>query len=243
MKEVKPIKLGYSVWLFLIPGLVFYMLVKIVMPYLSKTIEINDLLLWTILGTLFLFGPLFFLSLLLLKHDGYPLNWETVSARFRLRPMVGRDWLWIVGGMAVSTVMTGIIVGIWALSPIPFDASELRGISPIPVTRLVGAARWIFVPMLVLFFFNYFGEEFMWRGYILPRQEVALGKYAWLVNAGLHMVFHFLFGLKALILFAPYMLLMPYVVYKTKNTYNSIIIHALLGMPIMILVSLGVITA
>jgi membrane protease YdiL (CAAX protease family) len=157
--------------------------------------------------------------------------------------MTREDWLWILGGLVVCTAITGVVVTIWAVSPLPFDIDELKRLSPIPVAPLIGPERWIFIPMLVLLFFNYFGEEFLWRGYILPRQEVALGKWAWLANAGLHMVFHLVFSLKMLVLFMPYMLLMPYVVHKTKNTYNSIIIHALLGAPTMILVSLGVVTA
>lgn len=243
IKEIKPIRMSYSTVLFLIPSIVFYLLVKVLMPYLLRIVNINGVLLWTIIGTLLLFGPLFLLSLILLRGDGYQLNWEMISTRFRLKRMRKEDWLWIFGGLVVCTAITGSILGIWALSPIPFDVNELREFSPIPMKRLEGAELLIIIPMLVLFFFNYVGEEFMWRGYILPRQEVALGKYAWLVNSGLHMVFHFLFGLKVLILSAPYMLLLPFVVYKTKNTYDSIIIHALLGAPTMILVSLGVITS
>ena len=243
MKEVKPINMGYAILLFLIPGIVFYFLVKVLMPYLLRTIDMNGVLLWTIIGTLFLFGPLFVLALLLMKTDGYELDWKTISARFRLKKMDNKDWLWILGGLLVCSAISGIILAVWKLSPVPLDLNELRQISPISMRRLEGPELLIFIPMLVLFFFNYFGEEFMWRGYILPRQEAALGKYAWLVNAGLHLVFHFLFGLKALIPFAPFVLLMPYVVYKTRNTFTSIIIHALLGAPIMILVSLGVITS
>jgi membrane protease YdiL (CAAX protease family) len=241
MKEIKPIKMGYSIVLFLIPGIVFYLLVKVLMPYLLETLSINDVLLWTIVGTLGLFAPLFLLSLILMKADGYPLNWATVSTRFRLKRMEKTDWLWILGGFGVCTAISGIVLGIWALSPIPFDINDLRKIAPIEVQQLEGIEMLIFLPMLVLFFFNYVGEEFLWRGYILPRQEVALGKYAWLVSAGLHTVFHFLFGLKAMIPFAPFMLLLPYVAYKTKSTTNSIIIHALLGAPMMVLVSLGLI--
>ncbi|MBN1304762.1 MAG: CPBP family intramembrane metalloprotease [Anaerolineales bacterium] len=243
MKEIKPIKISTAFLLFAIPGMIFYILIKIMMPVLLETTTINPFLVWIILGTCFLFGPLFFLSLHLLKRDGYPISWESISARFRLRRLTGRDWLWILGGMLAASAITGLIIGLWTLSPLPFSLDELRSFSPIQIERLEGSDRWIFFPMLVLLFFNYFGEEFMWRGYILPRQEEALGKWAWPVNAGLHLIFHFLFGLKALLLFLPYLLAMPYVAYKTRNTYTSIIIHAMLSAPIWILITLGIVTA
>ena len=37
---------------------------------------------------------------------------------------------------------------------------------------------WIVLGYLGGLFFNIFGEEFWWRGYILPRQELVMGKYA-----------------------------------------------------------------
>jgi membrane protease YdiL (CAAX protease family) len=43
---------------------------------------------------------------------------------------------------------------------------------------------------LLLLFFNIVGEEFWWRGYILPRQELALGKHAWIVHGILWTLFH-----------------------------------------------------
>jgi membrane protease YdiL (CAAX protease family) len=243
MKEIKPIKLSHAFLLFAVPGTVFYLLIRIVMPYLLETTTINPFLIWIILGTCFLFGPLFCLSVFLMKRDGYPLTWQSIKSRFRLRPLTGRDWLWILGGMTAASLLTGILIGIWALSPLPFSPDELRGLSPIQVPQLHAGQRWILFPMLVLLFFNYFGEEFMWRGYILPRQEASLGKLAWLVNAGLHTVFHFLFGLKGILLFLPFILALPYVAYKTRNTYTSIIMHALLSAPIWILITLGIITA
>jgi Type II CAAX prenyl endopeptidase Rce1-like len=36
---------------------------------------------------------------------------------------------------------------------------------------------------------NILGEEFLWRGVVLPRQEVAFGRRAWVVNGILWLLF------------------------------------------------------
>ncbi|MCB7302854.1 CPBP family intramembrane metalloprotease [Bariatricus massiliensis] len=53
-----------------------------------------------------------------------------------------------------------------------------------------------------VFFFNYVGEEILWRGYILPRQlNSNYGKYAILINALFHCSYHFVFGINMLMSF------------------------------------------
>jgi membrane protease YdiL (CAAX protease family) len=61
-------------------------------------------------------------------------------------------------------------------------------------------------------------EEFMWRGYLLPRQEKIYGNKAWLVNGLLWgYILHF-FLLWQFISFLPGMLMTPFIAQKTKNT-------------------------
>ena len=99
----------------------------------------------------------------------------------------------------------------------------------------------LFLP--IFYFFNYFGEELLWRGYILPRQEVTqYGKYAWVVNALLHWVFHLSFSFMAILAFLPFLFLIPYVVQQRKSTSLSIIIHFLLGAPTQFLVAIGLLS-
>lgn len=92
-----------------------------------------------------------------------------------------------------------------------------------------------------MFFFNIFGEELLWRGYILPRQELAMGNTAWIVNASLWMMFHLCFGVSLLIVLMPIIVVLPYAVQKTGNTNVGILIHALLNGPSFIMISLGII--
>ncbi len=74
-------------------------------------------------------------------------------------------------------------------------------------------------------FFSNLGEEFVWRGYILPRQELSLGRWAWLVN-GLLWAFVVHAVLKwQYVGMLPSMLLAPWLAQKTKNTWASFLVH------------------
>ncbi|PYY12127.1 MAG: hypothetical protein DMG69_02250 [Acidobacteria bacterium] len=52
-------------------------------------------------------------------------------------------------------------------------------------------AWWILIPyVLWMLVFNIGGEELWWRGYVLPRQELAFGMITWVVHGLLWSVFH-----------------------------------------------------
>ena len=187
-----------------------------------------------------MFLPLFLLTFILLKKDGYLLNWQTLTKRLRLHKITLKDLLWIIIGMIVCSLISVIVIWIWSLLSDSYNLNELKGMSPIKIYPLIGKERFAIILLPIFYFFNYFGEELLWRGYILPRQELTHGKYAWIINAGLHLIFHLSFSIKALIFFIPFMLLMPYITYKRKTTYPSIIIHILLGAPTQLLIALGI---
>ena len=98
---------------------------------------------------------------------------------------------------------------------------------------------WIVFGYLGGLFFNIFGEEFWWRGYILPRQEVVMGKYTWFIHGILWTLFH-VFWKWNLIMLLPVCLSISFVASKLKNTWPAIIAHFVLnGMGIIPLI-LGV---
>ncbi len=240
MKETKPIGLVYSLLLFLIPGIVFYLNINFLVPYITKISGWTPYVVWIMTGTLFLFLPLFILTFILLKIDGFALNWSTIKDRLMLRKITIKDIVWIISGMVICILISAILIGLWKLFSPSFNIEELKEMSPIKVNPLVGKERVALLFLPVFYFFNYVGEEFMWRGYILPRQVLAFGKYSWPLNMILHVVFHMAFSLKAMLFFIPFMLFLPYIVYKRKNTYLSIIIHFLLGAPTQLFVALGI---
>ena len=62
-------------------------------------------------------------------------------------------------------------------------------------------------------------EEFVWRAFMLPRQEVAFGEKAWLVNGVLWLLFHAAFPWQVLVTLVPITLILPYVVQRRRSTW------------------------
>lgn len=68
-------------------------------------------------------------------------------------------------------------------------------------------------------------EEFLWRGYALPRMEKVYGKYAWLINGLLWNILIHFFMRWSFISLLPISLLLPYIAQKSKSIWPGIIIH------------------
>jgi membrane protease YdiL (CAAX protease family) len=102
-------------------------------------------------------------------------------------------------------------------------------------------AWWVLGVYFLALCFNIYGEEFWWRGYILPRQELAHGRWAWLVHGILWNLFH-VFWKWNLIALIPQTLSLSFVAYKTKNTTPGILVHWInngLGLVMILLGVLG----
>jgi membrane protease YdiL (CAAX protease family) len=76
---------------------------------------------------------------------------------------------------------------------------------------------------------NIAGEELWWRGYLLPRQELAHGKWAWLVHGVLWAAFHlfFQFTLWDMVRMMPTCCALAFVAQDRKNTWPGIVGHTL----------------
>ena len=113
-----------------------------------------------------------------------------------------------------------------------------------PITEFLGVSlsgNWHFLIItIILHSTAMVAEEFMWRGYLLPRQEKTYGKSAWLVN-GLFWGYLLHFVLKwNFISFLPSMLVTPFIAQKTKNTWVSLLVHGIPNTLLWILIFTGV---
>jgi len=237
---IRPIGVFHSCLLFGIPATVFFVVCRVLIPLLHQNYGLHPALSWFI-GGLITFVPLFITSIFLVRKDGF-VSRNEMYQRFRLRKMSGRDWKFALGGLLLIFVSTGLIMGISKLLYLKFGIHEIETTpSFMKFEPFQGNERLLLLVWLVMFFFNIFGEELMWRGYILPRQEISLGNKAWIFNAMLWFVFHIAFGIDLLILLVPILIILPYAVQKTGNTLVGIWIHALMNGPMFVLVSLGII--
>jgi membrane protease YdiL (CAAX protease family) len=193
------------------------------------------------IGGLIVFIPLFILAIVFTRRDGYQSN-SAVYKRLRLKKLIKRDWLYVAGSSIIIFMFTGLIMGISQFLHARFGIPLIdTNPSFMKFEPFEGSERFLLLVWLVMFFFNIYGEELLWRGYILPGQEKHFAKKAWLVNALFWVFFHIPFGIGLMILLLPIMFILPWAVQKTGNTNVGILIHTILNGPMFILVSLGVI--
>lgn len=150
---------------------------------------------------------LFVLSMIIVRQEEGDLRWATVKRRLRLnaphdpktdetRP---RLWLWVILFVIAIVVwevaLTSYVDELW-VSIFPFLA-EPPGYSmgavfasPEILERLVGA-WWFFGLFVVNAVFNtILGEEFLFRGVLLPKMEGVFGKWSWVANGVLFGFYH-----------------------------------------------------
>jgi uncharacterized protein len=185
---------------------------------------------------------LFVLSMIIVRREEGDLRWATLKRRLRLNaprePSTGvpraRLWLWVIpfllGVVVVELVLNTPIENAW-VSVFPFLA-EPEGYSFAAIIgsqevqqRLVGA--WWFIALFVILsvFNTILGEEFLFRGVLLPRMEGVFGRGSWVANNVLFALYHvhlpwvipnaFITGL-----------LYTYPAYRYRSTWMSIILHS-----------------
>jgi len=199
---------------------------------------------------------LFVLSMIIVRREEGDLRWATVKRRLRLNaprePSTGvpraRLWLWVVpflvGVAVVELVLASALENAW-VSVFPFLA-EPEGYSFDAILgsqevleRLVGA--WWFLALFVIFavFNTILGEEFLFRGVLLPRMEGVFGRGSWVANSVLFGLYH---------VHVPWVipnavltgLLYTFPAYRYRSTWMSIILHSAQSVYIAFLV-LGIV--
>ena len=238
---IKAMPLKLSVLYFGIPAFYFWLLTRYLTPYLNKTAGMHGAMSWFITGFL-IFIPLFLAAYVFAKKEGNAGSFKALLERLRLKKLKKKDWAWAVGGLVAILVSTGLIMGISIIVSSTFGIPELKTTPDfMEFEPFKAGERWMLSVWIFMFFFNIVGEEIYWRGYIMPRQELANGKYAWIINSAWWGVFHISFGWEPLIIVIPTLVILPYAVYRTKNTSVGIFIHGVFNGPMFVLVSLGII--
>jgi uncharacterized protein len=186
---------------------------------------------------------LFVLSMIIVRREEGSLRWSTVKHRLPLGtprdPKTGetrhRLWLWLIPLFLATAVwelgLTSYADGLW-VSVFPFFA-EPPGFSMDAVLQsqavldqLVGA-WWFFALFLVQAVFNtILGEEFLFRGVLLPKMEGVFGRWAWLANGVLFGFYHVHqpWGLAGS--FTSGALLYAYPAWRFRSTWMAIIVHS-----------------
>jgi membrane protease YdiL (CAAX protease family) len=221
MKTTRPLEL---LCLFAIPGLGLALATRVAIPLLAAYTNLPLEACWFLSAGLLVLVPLFAAAIWLAGREIGSFRFAPLTERLRIRPLAPVDWAYAVGALAAIGVLSVMMLRL---------GRNLPGFDPqpefFPNLPLRPGMAWLLAAWLPFFFFNIFGEEFWWRGYIQPRQELLTGRWTWLVHGLLWAGFHAGLGWSPIWVALPNFLILPLIVQIRKNTSVALVIHSLFG--------------
>jgi membrane protease YdiL (CAAX protease family) len=187
---------------------------------------------------------LFVLSMIIVRKEEGNLRWATVKRRLWLNtprdPKTGeprrRLWLWVipfviaivVWEIALKPYVSELWVSLFPFLAEPsgysfgafFESQEI-------LQRLVGA--WWFFGLFVVFavFNSVLGEEFLFRGVLLPKMEGVFGRWSWVASGVLHAFWHVHqpWVILETVISAAFLYTFPS--WRFRSTWMAVIVHSI----------------
>jgi membrane protease YdiL (CAAX protease family) len=218
--SLKPIGWAESIATFGFFSILLWLAIYVGIDWLRRTFGLSIMISWFISGTLIALLPMIVYTLLMVRREG-AISLDDFAEHLRMKRLRAVDAKWVISGLIGIAVASGVLLGIARV----LDPKFL----PTPPFMEVpsGNLFWIFLGWIPLFICNIFGEELLWRGYVLHRQELVFGKSAWLVNGLLWLLFHWSINLPTMVMIVPTTLIVPWIVQRKQNTWIGILIHGI----------------
>jgi membrane protease YdiL (CAAX protease family) len=194
----------FAIWF--LGGAPMWILGWLVYPAVSQGMTVADAGLWRLrLMTIGLIWQ-FVLAMIILYREEGDIRWTTIRRRFWLNhpiaPKTGqvdkRLWWWLIPLVALVVAIEFAIAApinrLW-VTALPLLA-EPEGYNPsalfAPELRAQWVGAWNLLGLfLALAVFNTFlGEEFLYRGVLLPKMQGVFGKWDWVVNGVAFGLYH-----------------------------------------------------
>ncbi len=197
------------------------------------------------------FAVIFALAIIAFRLEPGAHSWSVFVGRYRLNRMTGRDMIWTAALLVIGVGAYGglgftgkILASVPWLAPpgyFPAEINPVKTMMPGIFMDTVLKGQWWIIPAYFAgWFLNIFGEELLWRGYVLPRQEALYGRYTWLVHGALWTLWHAFFSWNMLAIL-PVAFGISFVAQRTRNTWPGIIVHGIANFVPLILIIVGVI--
>ena len=191
----------------------------------------------------------FVLSVLILKREGYEIKWSAIRKRMRYqKPRNSRTgkssywlFLWVIPFIILSGSLQMINLPDIETMIFPFINSLPQYEMSTLATPEFKGAWWLLILLFISSVFNYFlGEEFLYRGILLPKMTGVFGKWDWFANGVLFGFYHLhkpqMFITSALV--SGFLFAFPSK--RFQSSWMALIIHGAEGLFILVLV-LGII--
>ncbi|HEY5730780.1 MAG TPA: CPBP family intramembrane glutamic endopeptidase [Anaerolineales bacterium] len=193
----------------------------------------------------------FVLAMIILHREEGDIRLSTISRRFWLNhPVSARTgktnktlWWWIIPlillVVSLELGLRPMLVNLWTdifpffAEPAGYDASAL--FAPELRAQWVGAWGWLGLSFALVVFNTFLGEEFLFRGVLLPKMEGVFGKWDWVANGLLFSFYHLHqpWGILAII---PGDLVFAYSGKRFRSNWFPIILHSVQGVFILFLI-------
>lgn len=194
----------------------------------------------------------FILSIIILKNDGYKISWSSIKKRLWFQtpqvPKTGKasNWLflWVIPFILLNAIVSSDI-GFPDLDRIA--GPLIKNIPQYDLSKLASSEFkgewWILGVFILTMVFNYFlGEEFLYRGILLPKMNGVFRKWDWFANGVLFGFYHLH---KPQVMISTALLfgfIFAFPVKRFQSTWMAVIIHGLeglLGLVIVLKIVLG----
>lgn len=200
----------------------------------------------------------FVLAMIIVRREEGDLRWVTIRRRLRLNtprdPKTGEErrklWLWLIpiAVLLFAIFSIGPILDRLWVSALPFlaappgtDFGQILS-SPDMKARLVGDWGFLGLFLVMAVFNTVLGEEFVFRGVLLPKMEGVFGRWGWVANGALMGAYHWHqpWTIPGAIVANALCFSLP--AGRFRSTWVSIILHSLqflLVIPMILAVVLG----
>lgn len=186
---------------------------------------------------------LFVLSMIIVRQEEGDLRWATIKRRLRLNtprdPTTGetrrRLWLWLIPLLVAAVVwsfaLRSSVDGLWVsifpslAEPAGFGLGGIFGSQQL-MDGLAGA-WWLLALYVINAIFNtILGEEFLFRGVLLPKMEGAFSQWSWVANGVLFGFYHLHqpWGIAGSVISG--VMLYAFVSWRFQSTWMGIIVHS-----------------
>ena len=232
-RTLQPFGLIASVALFTAAGVLLCIVTHGLIPAFASRSGMEPVLLWFFFGAFGVFVPLLVAAHVILRREAGTAGWS--RERLRFRRLTPNDWRWTLGGIVAIGLLSGLSVAVLTM----FFRNVALHPAFMRMDALTADRYWILVVWLPFWILNIAAEECLWRGVVLPRQEIAFGRWAWLVNGAGWLLFHLAFGPTILLTLWPITFILPFIVQRTKNAWTGVLIHAALNGPAFVAIAFG----
>lgn len=233
--KIKGFGFSISILIFGCASIALIFETQYLIPFLSAKTGLEPIIFWCIVAGLGMFLPLLILAYLIIRSEHQPLNKNIWFERLRFKRMILADWIWSISAI--------ILIGIVSIIVLKILESLTGNVGSQPIFMyfepLTSDRYWILLLWFPYWLLNIMGEEILWRGVILPRQEIVFGNNAWIIHGILWGIFHIAFGWQLLLTLLPMLFIQSYVVQKRKNSWTGVVIHAGINGPSFIAISFG----